>query len=100
MEDPRVIENSARHSTTRAYAAVETAAQSMSEGIYVVGNAPTALLHLIELVQGGHAAPALVVGLPVGFVNAAESKKILAGMNLAHITNNGRKGGSAVAAAV
>lgn len=99
MEDPGVIENAAQQGTTRAYAAVETAAQLMSGGIYVVGNAPTALLQLIEMVRDGRAAPALVVGLPVGFVNAAESKKILAGMDLPHITNNGRKGGSAVAAA-
>ena len=69
-------------------------------GIYVVGNAPTALMRLIELVNAGSAAPALIVGLPVGFVNAAESKADLLGLSTPYITNVGRKGGSNVAAAV
>ena len=72
----------------------------MKGGIYVVGNAPTALLRLIELIGSGEAEPALVVGLPVGFVNAAESKSELAQMEVPHITNAGRKGGSNVAASV
>jgi precorrin-8X/cobalt-precorrin-8 methylmutase len=72
----------------------------MAGGIYVVGNAPTALLRLIELVKKGEAAPALVVGLPVGFVNAAESKADLARTDVPYITNEGRKGGSNLAAAV
>ena len=66
----------------------------------VVGNAPTALLRLITLVRGKKAFPALVVGLPVGFVNAAESKAELAQLDIPFITNTGRKGGSNVAAAV
>ena len=71
----------------------------MEDGIYVVGNAPTALLQLIELVRPAGPAGA-VVGLPVGFVNAAESKAALAELDHPHITNHGRKGGSNVAAAV
>lgn len=100
INDPKVVETAGKQGTTRAAAAVDAAVEDMAGGIYVVGNAPTALLRLIDLVQRERAAPALVVGLPVGFVNAAESKQLLAGMDLPHITNAGRKGGSAVAAAV
>jgi precorrin-8X/cobalt-precorrin-8 methylmutase len=76
------------------------AASEMQDGIYVIGNAPTALLRLIELVNSKKARPALIVGLPVGFVNAAESKAALSEMDTAYITNVGRKGGSNVAASV
>jgi precorrin-8X/cobalt-precorrin-8 methylmutase len=72
----------------------------MENGIYVVGNAPTALLHLLEMIKRKEAAPALVVGLPVGFVNAAESKAALMATNMPYISNVGRKGGSNVAASV
>jgi precorrin-8X/cobalt-precorrin-8 methylmutase len=83
---------------TRSAAAVDLAVDRMSRGIYVVGNAPTALFRLIERVRGGDAAPALIVGLPVGFVNAAESKAALLELDTPYITNVGRKGGSNVAA--
>jgi precorrin-8X/cobalt-precorrin-8 methylmutase len=69
-------------------------------GIFVVGNAPTALMRIIEQIRAGRTLPALIVGLPVGFVNAAESKERLTRADVPHITNVGRKGGSAVAAAV
>jgi precorrin-8X/cobalt-precorrin-8 methylmutase len=72
----------------------------MKEGIYVIGNAPTALLRLVELVQAGKAQPALIVGLPVGFVNAAESKAALMELDHPYISNVGRKGGSSLAASV
>jgi precorrin-8X/cobalt-precorrin-8 methylmutase len=85
---------------TRAKAAVDAAVPLMKGGIYVVGNAPTALLRLIELIRSGKAEPVLVVGLPVGFVNAAESKSELTRIERPHITNTGRKGGSNVAASV
>ena len=85
---------------TRAAAAVDAAATEMKDGIYVVGNAPTALLRLIERVRLNQVRPALIVGLPVGFVNAAESKAALAELDHPYITNTGRKGGSNVAAAV
>ncbi|MBS3731585.1 MAG: precorrin-8X methylmutase [Desulfobacterales bacterium] len=100
INDPKVVEAAGKQGTTRAAAAVDAAVEGMTGGIYVIGNAPTALLRLIEQVRSGRAAPALVVGLPVGFVKAAESKQLLAGTDLPHITNAGRKGGSAVAAAV
>ncbi len=100
MTDERVAETAVQKGTTRAKAAVDVAAPELTGGIYVVGNAPTALLRLIELMGQGKANPALVVGLPVGFVNAAESKTLLLGSDVPYITNVGRKGGSNVAAAV
>ncbi len=100
MEDPQVIAAARKNDTTRALAAVDAATTFMDGGIYVVGNAPTALLRLIHLVQNHAVAPALVIGLPVGFVNAAESKAALRHAGVPHITNTGRKGGSNVAAAV
>ncbi len=100
MADERVAATAAREGTTRAKAAVDLAAAELSGGIYVVGNAPTALLRLIDLIDQGQATPALVVGLPVGFVNAAESKALLLDSDVPFITNVGRKGGSNVAAAV
>jgi precorrin-8X/cobalt-precorrin-8 methylmutase len=100
MDDPAVHAAARRSGTTRAEAAVDAALAEMTGGIYVVGNAPTALLRLVEHVRSGSAQPALIVGLPVGFVNAAESKAALAELDLPFITNEGRKGGSNVAAAV
>jgi precorrin-8X/cobalt-precorrin-8 methylmutase len=100
MTDPAVAVRAQADGTTRALAAVDLAAGRMDRGIYVVGNAPTALLRLIQLMQEGKAAPALVIGLPVGFVNAAESKQELLALDIPYITNVGRKGGSNVAAAV
>ncbi len=101
IDDPLVAEAAAASGTTRASQAVDAAVDRMAGGIFVVGNAPTALLRLLELVDAGQAAPALVIGLPVGFVNAAESKASLAErQHPPYITNTGRKGGSNVAAAV
>nr|NJM03651.1 precorrin-8X methylmutase [Desulfobacula sp.] len=84
----------------RAVAAVDLAADRITGSIYVVGNAPTALLRLMDLVREKKASPALIVGLPVGFVNAAESKADLLTLDLPFITNTGRKGGSNLAASV
>jgi precorrin-8X/cobalt-precorrin-8 methylmutase len=100
IDAPEVIEAAKRNKTTRAYAAVDAAVEQMKGGIYVVGNAPTALLRLLELIKENRAEPSLIVGLPVGFVNAAESKQALINANVPYITNAGRKGGSNVAAAV
>ncbi len=99
IKDPEVKATAEKQGTTRAVAAVDAAAEKFPQGIYVIGNAPTALLRLIELINTGKAYPFLVIGLPVGFVNAAESKQVLADLDLPHITNSGRKGGSAAAAA-
>lgn len=85
---------------TRAAAAMRLAAASHREGaIFVVGCAPTALVEVVRLATEGALAPALVIGLPVGFVGAAESKQALRDSGLPAISNIGEKGGSAVAAA-
>ena len=100
INDPLIHEKAALTGGTRAKAAVDMAISEMKDGIYVVGNAPTALLRLIELIGEKKAQPALVIGLPVGFVNAAESKAALVEMDTPYISNVGRKGGSNVAASV
>lgn len=100
IEDPRVVQAAAEEGITRAAAAVDAALEVMEGGVYVVGNAPTALLRLVERLREKTARPALVVGFPVGFVNAAESKAALLQTDIPYITNTGRKGGSNVAAAV
>jgi len=100
IRDPAVAEAARSQGSTRALAAVDQALATMPQGVFVVGNAPTALLRLIEKIKAGAADPALVVGLPVGFVNAAESKEALLAAAVPYITNVGRKGGSNVAAAV
>ncbi|MCB2185256.1 MAG: precorrin-8X methylmutase [Deltaproteobacteria bacterium] len=100
INTPEVAEAAQRTGTTRAVAAVDLAVERLAGGIYVVGNAPTALFRLLEHMDAGRAQPALVVGLPVGFVNAAESKEALSKSSWPFITALGRKGGSAVAASV
>ena len=100
VNDPQIHEKAKSNGTTRAKVAVDMAVNDMQNGIYVVGNAPTALLRLIELIEEGKARPALVVGLPVGFVNAAESKAALMKTDQPYISNIGRKGGSNLAASV
>ena len=98
--DPLIGKKATADGSTRAKAAVDAAIPEVNNGIYVVGNAPTALLRLIELVHAKKARPALIIGLPVGFVNAAESKAALMEMGYPYISNVGRKGGSNVAASV
>jgi precorrin-8X/cobalt-precorrin-8 methylmutase len=100
IADPAVRELAESEGVTRARAAVDAVLPQLDGAIYAVGNAPTALLRLVELIRRGVARPALVVGLPVGFVNAAESKAELLETDTPFITNVGRKGGSNVAAAV
>lgn len=85
--------------TTRSRAGLESLAQQMSGHIMVIGNAPTALLGLLDVLEQGAPPPALIVGMPVGFVNAAQSKELLHRTSWPHFTLLGRKGGSAVAAA-
>ena len=100
IADPRVVALAGQNSITRAQAAVDLVASELDGSIYVVGNAPTALLRLIQLIQEEGLRPALIVGLPVGFVNAAESKEALLNVDVPYITNVGRKGGSNLAASV
>jgi precorrin-8X/cobalt-precorrin-8 methylmutase len=100
IQDDEVCHKARETGNTRAAEAVDAAVGEIEDGIYVVGNAPTALLRLISLIREGLAKPALVIGLPVGFVNAAESKAELMTTGYPSITNIGRKGGSNVAASV
>lgn len=100
MNDPMIHRNAKASGVTRAKVAVDMAVENMQDGIYVVGNAPTALMRLVELIKEHKAQPALVIGLPVGFVNAAESKAALMELDHPYISNIGRKGGSNVAASV
>ncbi|MGD0586294.1 MAG: precorrin-8X methylmutase [Oryzomonas sp.] len=102
VADPDVAEAARREGVTRSIAAMRKAVASPDNRIFVIGNAPTALFELLRLVREGSARPALIIGLPVGFVGAEESKNALAATDgsIPFITNMGRKGGSNVAAAV
>ncbi|MFC4103023.1 precorrin-8X methylmutase [Paenibacillus xanthanilyticus] len=99
ISDPDVMAEAKRLNTTRAIISIRKAIREAEGGIYAIGNAPTALLELIRLVKEGEAKPGLIVGVPVGFVSAAESKEELAKLDIPYITNLGRKGGSPVAVA-
>jgi precorrin-8X/cobalt-precorrin-8 methylmutase len=99
ISDPDVMEEAKRLNTTRAIISMRKAIKDADGGIFAIGNAPTALLELIRLVKAGEAKPGLVIGLPVGFVSAAESKEELAKLDIPFITNIGRKGGSTVTVA-
>lgn len=101
IHEPNVAEEAKAAGTTRASAAMTRTLQAHSTGgIFVIGNAPTALFVLLEAVKAGTARPALVVGTPVGFVGAAESKEWLTEFDIPWITVQGEKGGSTVAAAI
>jgi precorrin-8X/cobalt-precorrin-8 methylmutase len=100
MDDREVAAEAARRGATRAAVAMERALPKGSGGVVAIGNAPTALLSLLELLSAGASPPALIVGVPVGFVNAAESKESLARQDCPFITSLGPKGGSAVAASI
>jgi precorrin-8X/cobalt-precorrin-8 methylmutase len=101
ISDPMVAEEAHRLGKTRSETAMRHAAKDMDGGIVAIGNAPTALYEVINMVREGITKPALVVGIPVGFVSAAESKEELAKMhNLPFITNVGRKGGSSAVSSI
>ncbi len=85
---------------TKSAAAVRLAKAEYDGGIVAIGNAPTALFELIDLVNAGEVRPALIIGVPVGFVGAAESKQELLGIDIPFITNPDRRGGSPIAAAI
>ena len=101
ISDSTVAEQAHRLGKTRSETAMRRAANDMDGGIVAIGNAPTALYEVISMVREGVTKPALVVGIPVGFVYAAESKEELAKMhNLPFITNVGRKGGSSTVSSI
>ena len=101
LNDPSVPGLAAGIGNTRSAAAVELWAEHIGGAVVAIGNAPTALFHLLELLDAGWPKPALIIGLPVGFVGAAESKAELAAnpRGVPFVTLRGRKGGSAMASA-
>jgi precorrin-8X/cobalt-precorrin-8 methylmutase len=101
LTDPRVASLAAEIGNTRTAAAIELWRERLEGAVVVVGNAPTALFHLLDLVAGGGPRPAAVIGIPVGFIGAAESKVALAenASGLEYLVVHGRRGGSAIAAA-
>jgi precorrin-8X/cobalt-precorrin-8 methylmutase len=101
LRDAAVSALAAKLGTTRSAAAIELWAEQLEGSVVAIGNAPTALFHLLELLGRGTPQPAVVVGIPVGFVGAAESKQALAANPLAvpYLTVRGRIGGSAMTAA-
>jgi precorrin-8X/cobalt-precorrin-8 methylmutase len=105
LRDERVPDLARDWGTTRSAAAVSLWADRLAGSVVAIGNAPTALFHLLELLADGAVPPAAIVGVPVGFVGAAESKQALAsfaadhGIDVPFLTVHGRRGGSAIAAA-
>lgn len=100
ISDSKVAEEARRSGRTRSETAMRHAAKDMDGGIVAIGNAPTALYEVISMIREAVTKPALVVGIPVGFVSAPESKEELAKMDIPFITNIGRKGGSPAASSI
>jgi precorrin-8X/cobalt-precorrin-8 methylmutase len=99
LDEPRTPGLAAQLGTTRSAAALELWRDRLEGAVVAIGNAPTALFHLLEMVERGAPSPAAVLGIPVGFVGAAESKRALAASGLTHLVVHGRRGGSAMTAA-
>ena len=99
IDTPQTHERARREGTTRSVAAVRELAPQMQGAVVAVGNAPTALLALLDLIRNGEVSPALVIGMPVGFVACAESKDELIATDVPYMTIVGRRGGSSAAAA-
>ncbi|MCR5808868.1 MAG: precorrin-8X methylmutase [Clostridiales bacterium] len=100
MSDEDVAAEAKARGVTRAAVSMEKAAGLNKPLIFAVGNAPTALIALDELISAGRLAPKLIIGVPVGFVNVVESKELIIASSVPHIVARGRKGGSNVAAAI
>lgn len=99
IKDPEVADEAKRTGKTRAMVAMARAASLLEGGIIAIGNAPTALFELCALISRGELKPALVVGTPVGFVGAKESKEVLTETPVPYITVTGTRGGSTIAVA-
>lgn len=100
IDHPEVVEANSKTGKTRSMLGIAKACDGMERGIVVIGNAPTALFELVDLIVRGKTRPDLIVGTPVGFVGAAESKEMLKDLGVPYIRTIGRKGGSTVAAAI
>jgi precorrin-8X/cobalt-precorrin-8 methylmutase len=99
LNDPRTPALAADLGTTRTAAALELWRDRLDGAVVAIGNAPTALFHLLEMVAAGAPRPAAVLGIPVGFIGAVESKDALAASDLEYLVVRGRRGGSAITAA-
>lgn len=100
MAEPEVSLEAKRRGVTRATVCMERAAELEGKMIIAIGNAPTALIRLYELIRAGRIRPELIIGVPVGFVNVVESKELIMQADIPYIVARGRKGGSNVAAAI
>ena len=100
MSDPEVAAEAKERGITRAVVSMEHAARLDKPCIFAIGNAPTALISLQEQILSGKLNPALIIGVPVGFVNVVESKEMILPLDVPYIVARGRKGGSNVAAAI
>ena len=100
MSDADVAAEAKERGITRAIVSMERAAKLPKPCIFAIGNAPTALISLHEQMEAGKLNPALIIGVPVGFVNVVESKEMIIESGVPHIVARGRKGGSNVAAAI
>ncbi|MFR4127299.1 MAG: precorrin-8X methylmutase [Roseburia inulinivorans] len=100
MAEEEVAKIAKERGVTRAAVSMEKAAQIEKPVIFAIGNAPTALIELYEMIQSGKYRPAFIIGVPVGFVNVEAAKDLILKTNVPYIINRGRKGGSNVAAAI
>ena len=100
MSDEDVAQTATANGTTRATACIDKAAAMGENFIFAIGNAPTALVRLYELIQEGKIHPALIIGVPVGFVNVVQSKELIMKTDVPYIVAKGRKGGSNIAACI
>lgn len=100
MSDEDVAEMAKKNGTTRATASMDKAAALDKKIIFAIGNAPTALVRLYELIQEGKISPELIIGAPVGFVNVVQSKELIMETDVPYIVAGGRKGGSNIAACI
>lgn len=100
MSDADVAEIAKKNGTTRATASMDKAATMDKKLIFAIGNAPTALVRLYELIEDGKLDPALIIGVPVGFVNVVQSKELIMEADVPYIVARGRKGGSNIAACI
>lgn len=101
MSDEDVAQKAKENGTTRAVASMEKACELNEKLIFAIGNAPTALIRLQELVKEGKIRPELIIGVPVGFVNVVQSKELIIELEeIPHIVARGRKGGSNIAACI
>ena len=104
MAEPEIKDEALKRGVTRAVVSIEHAVKETPDAIFAIGNAPTALIKLCELIIDGKAKPSLIIGVPVGFVNVVESKELLVEVaekfNVPFIAAMGRKGGSPIASTI